>query len=482
MVILSTSHSHNTTITGASRRRTRPVANDTIMPWGPSQDPSSSSLANIIPPPTMIKNRKVLHLNYWGAMVTLVVILMFVGNQRLYYLGKRRGLNDPYHHHYLPSYQIWKNSTYNQKHKQSTDTTTMTSRRSSFASHRRRPLSGSRTETITYDTGYRRHSDSMSACLLIMDDNHFLVEWLAYHYQYLPLRRLIVAIDHRSATSPEEILNRYISHALIDISIWKDYMGKRNRLNRENITSQKNHLIRQNYFMADCLRRLKEENRSWVYMADTDELVFPNLHARSGSRISNVTHESTALATLKHRNNQDMNQYMGTPCFPIFKLDMGNKESTQEEVQRGVPPGFNGSNLFTFRYRWPKHHEKGKNAIGKSMIDLARVNMKDIKPTRTDPHRVLKDVCPKDGLYIAYDNSPFVVYHYAGAWEHLVYRRGVERARTLWKQLSTYNTWTDDTPRLWLQPLVDNLGSDLVQELLVGAGALPVGDRARQHA
>jgi hypothetical protein len=65
-------------------------------------------------------------------------------------------------------------------------------------------------------------NESFAACLLIMDDNHFLVEWLAYHYQFMPLRRLIVAVDPKSKTSPADILNRYSSRGLINISIWND--------------------------------------------------------------------------------------------------------------------------------------------------------------------------------------------------------------------------------------------------------------------
>jgi hypothetical protein len=50
---------------------------------------------------------------------------------------------------------------------------------------------------------------SFSACLLVKDDNKILPEWLAYHYEVLPLRRLIIAIDPLSTTSPEPILQAY---------------------------------------------------------------------------------------------------------------------------------------------------------------------------------------------------------------------------------------------------------------------------------
>jgi hypothetical protein len=33
---------------------------------------------------------------------------------------------------------------------------------------------------------------AFSSCLLVMDDNHRLTEWLAYHYHVLPLRYMVV--------------------------------------------------------------------------------------------------------------------------------------------------------------------------------------------------------------------------------------------------------------------------------------------------
>jgi hypothetical protein len=35
-------------------------------------------------------------------------------------------------------------------------------------------------------------SSTFSSCLLVMDDNHRLTEWLAYHYHVLPLRYMVV--------------------------------------------------------------------------------------------------------------------------------------------------------------------------------------------------------------------------------------------------------------------------------------------------
>jgi hypothetical protein len=36
----------------------------------------------------------------------------------------------------------------------------------------------------------KQYEEGFSSCLLVMDDNPYLIEWLAYHYQSLPLKRL----------------------------------------------------------------------------------------------------------------------------------------------------------------------------------------------------------------------------------------------------------------------------------------------------
>ncbi len=66
----------------------------------------------------------------------------------------------------------------------------------------------------------RNHRDYFGACLLVMDDNHYLPEWLAYHYIFLPLRRLIVAVDPKFRTPPSGIFDRF--RGLMNITKWDD--------------------------------------------------------------------------------------------------------------------------------------------------------------------------------------------------------------------------------------------------------------------
>jgi hypothetical protein len=62
--------------------------------------------------------------------------------------------------------------------------------------------------------------ESFGACLLIKDDNHLLIEWLAFHYHTLPLRDLTVLIDSGGKTSPMGLLDRWKGR--MNIQVWND--------------------------------------------------------------------------------------------------------------------------------------------------------------------------------------------------------------------------------------------------------------------
>jgi hypothetical protein len=82
--------------------------------------------------------------------------------------------------------------------------------------------------------GEEGEDESFSACLLIMDDNHRLSEWIAYHYFAMPLRHLVVTVDPRSRTSPVKILDRW--RPLMNITVWgdADFNFRSNKLPSEN--------------------------------------------------------------------------------------------------------------------------------------------------------------------------------------------------------------------------------------------------------
>jgi len=144
-------------------------------------------------------------------------------------------------------------------------------------------------EALDRDVGF-------SACLLIKDDNDILNEWIAYHYYTLNMKRLVVAVDPGSETSPALLLKVWNSTTDMKIDIWNDmqYMpqaflesGKPPAEDIKQIDKFKDvtpeemlginiHRYRQRVFVTECFRKIKEEKRTWALHIDTDEYVVPS--------------------------------------------------------------------------------------------------------------------------------------------------------------------------------------------------------------
>jgi hypothetical protein len=108
--------------------------------------------------------------------------------------------------------------------------------------------------------------ESFSACVLILDENHRLSEWIAYHYFAMRLRYLVVAVDPHSKTSPSRILNRWRDR--MTVVEWTDsnFIDKSLiNLNTDgHIKKTMKHRARQTDFYLECTRHLQNHNRSWT--------------------------------------------------------------------------------------------------------------------------------------------------------------------------------------------------------------------------
>ena len=124
-----------------------------------------------------------------------------------------------------------------------------------------------------------------AACLLMRDDNVILPEWLAYHYQVLPLRHLIIGLDPFALTSPDKIVEEYRREGM-DITIWQeeDYFftgrgyGKgRVFANDTREVKHQGYLWRQRTFLTTCSREFEQrKNIRWTLLVDTDEYLAYN--------------------------------------------------------------------------------------------------------------------------------------------------------------------------------------------------------------
>lgn len=61
-------------------------------------------------------------------------------------------------------------------------------------------------------------TNSFGACLFWMDDYERLIEWIAYHYQVLPMRHLVLYRDPKSLKDPMPLLERW--RPFMEITYW----------------------------------------------------------------------------------------------------------------------------------------------------------------------------------------------------------------------------------------------------------------------
>ena len=137
-------------------------------------------------------------------------------------------------------------------------------------------------------------SDSFSACLLWMDDNFRLEEWLAYHYYILKLRYVVINIDPNSRTSPMDIITRWNNNDYHHLNMTivtmtdtdhftsKEYEDKmqvleywKNSTDTARYSKAKSDFIRnrQKQFYRSCSKHLLELNKTWVSYHDVDEFI-----------------------------------------------------------------------------------------------------------------------------------------------------------------------------------------------------------------
>jgi Glycosyl transferase family 2 len=135
--------------------------------------------------------------------------------------------------------------------------------------------------------------------MLVRDDNDILPEWLAYHYHTLRMRRLIVAVDPHSETSPSAVLDPWKD--LMEIDIWTDdmYMDKAfldtgmppkkhfeqitkfGAISEEQNLAINAHRYRQKYFLGQCFQQFQKEGRALTMHIDTDEYIVPSKYNKS---------------------------------------------------------------------------------------------------------------------------------------------------------------------------------------------------------
>jgi hypothetical protein len=186
------------------------------------------------------------------------------------------------------------------------------------------------------------NTDGLSACLLVNDENPSLPEWLAYHYQMLPLRSLIVAVDPASRSSPSEILSRWKDMGMMEVDVWEDddYFTTEQGSGLCDATNPKvdcvkHHFNRQRYFVMKCMADFKQRNKTWVLLVDVDEYVTFN-QIRDDDPIAPLDEAPDGIPTLSdwklHTNSFGGVVVDGLVNGAPLELKNGMKDGNQNQV------------------------------------------------------------------------------------------------------------------------------------------------------
>ena len=319
--------------------------------------------------------------------------------------------------------------------------------------------SNSRTVPFSDDAPF-----SWAACLVMRDEFMILPEWLAYHYETMPLRRLILALDPFRKLGPDFIVDAYKKIGL-DITVWTvdDYFvpGKKWTQQKEvpsNISGfhqYQFHLWRQNSFLTSCLRVMKREQRSWVMIIDTDEYIAFNHYDPtegipwhcSNLETGNQTNRSAMIQTCAQQyHRRQVSRTKGDPRTRLptigkpnstvahyFARQFGNITDwvpeharpctvlprnlfgAQESSDNDTAPSTFHHHFDTLRYR--QHGPWQNNMAGKSIVDVSKYNPLKAEYKVRNPHKVLPgDLC-NGGPFVRHSESILRVHHYTGSPE-----------------------------------------------------------------
>mmetsp|Transcript_7310 Transcript_7310/g.10430 ORF Transcript_7310/g.10430 Transcript_7310/m.10430 type:complete len:378 (-) Transcript_7310:769-1902(-) len=284
-------------------------------------------------------------------------------------------------------------------------------------------------------------SEGASACLLVKDAVNELPEWLAYHYHFLPLRYVIVAVDPTSVLNHTGVLskfNRSLNEGKLTVIEWgeKDIQPEMktvavaSNVSEMTYDQHKVHKKRQNKFISKCVETMKRLNRTWVFMHDVDEFVHVNKEA------TRMNHGG--VGKFPPRSIVQAIENSGAPlpkksdfCFPVPRCRFGAIDSPKSSFP-DASLTMNGINiqknrLLTHRFR---HHARTgtfvHNLQVKSVVHAS--NFKGDLTNVYDPHVPFHD----DGCnFKSYDDdyylkSPLIIRHYTGTKvSHLSRPRGV---------------------------------------------------------
>lgn len=334
---------------------------------------------------------------------------------------------------------------------------------------------------------------SFSACLLVMDENHRLVEFIAYHYYVLSLRYLIIAVDPHSSEMPTEVVDRWRDRMVIEVWQDSDYITLQEQKNvtrkpgkmQVAIKNHKRHKMRQRIFYKRCGRHLKRKGMKWTIMYDVDEYLAINsaMVKNARSLIKHPGHGQTLLHQLletakKVPKESLIGYHFGKDCIMLPRIWYGHIESAPKHVEKEVPLYLNPYRFDTLRWRHRTTHNSSEPKLGKAIVDVSKIPDDNFAVEAFgNAHRPF-EICEKSSPWLTY-KLPIGLHHYIGSWEQYNYRKNDardglndRRGRAVWMERGKTSAVRDDEVRPWIQGFANFLRNDTaeVKRLLKGAG------------
>ena len=248
------------------------------------------------------------------------------------------------------------------------------------------------------------------------------------------------------------------------------------------------HRARQRLFYYKCLQHFQTNNNGWTLLIDTDEYVRVNFQTAAALNMTGPAVDSPGSVAkfieqeLKQKHQTStveaeapipLENLQSSPCIQIPRIRFTALESPDPNIGDSslVPPPFNASHFQTMR--WRAHTRPGdykKNKISKTMIDLRRVNPKDLLPVDSI-HVPIRAHCSQRRLHIRAPDSLLVIHHYLGSKEQYMYRendarKGDQRSIEEFNKANEMsNPQTDDDIRPWLAGFARENPADAVSLL-----------------
>jgi hypothetical protein len=329
------------------------------------------------------------------------------------------------------------------------------------------------------------------------DDNHRLVEWIAYHYFVMNLRYLVILPDRFSRYSPKPILDKWRKYMVIDE--WKDedfmdedhkkraysFLAVRDKKSRQK--RQQYHMERQAHYYRYCALHMQAMNRTWVSFHDVDEYYVINSEVvknatermrEPGSVLNVLNQVQSIVQPLFNLTNISISEHHLTSCVTTYRLQYSAVESTEKERRQGVPDFIDPKLFETLRWRHYTPPNVMPPLVGKSLLDVSKIadlenkHYVDRPLTPFSPHRIIPMCSPP----FMHKNSFIRVNHYIGSWEYYSFRtndirKGGRRSRDRWKRDSAFKGGkSGDEIRPWIDGFVHLFGENESKYLLEGSG------------